>query len=549
MLLDQAEKFKNELTILQSNRRSIEPIWQKAFELVNPGNAFITKQYNAKSIVNEKLYSTVARRALPKFIAAMQSTVTPPNQRWHRLSPPTIELREDKKIKGYLGKLTNTLFDRRYRPLAGFNKSMIKIWKSFAITGIGVMHVDHDLSKGPVYQSVNVMDFYYVLDRRDQLQKCYHKIKMQYWEAIEYIKFLKMDYKSVLSQTTINAGDKNPFHLVEFVYVIYKMDLQERKERSILIETENKKEIVYKNYWGCLIVNDDNKPKTIYEQGFYTCPYQVTRYSPLDYDVYSTSPTIDGLPDILMLQRMRKSLIEGTEKAVDPPLLSRIDSDMRILSVKSNMIIPDSLDEAGKEKLKPLNMSGNLSIGYDLESVIAQSIEDDYLIPLFMMFLDKSNMTATEINQRAMERAMLMSVNAFPIENELLENMIHRELDILYRENSFPKDMPKELQELALKDENFYSIVYEGEAQKAQELLEASGIMQTAQAEAVFGVKILKRYETLSRVGSVNNVPSELMFSSDEFSSQNMPQEQTAVGSSRDAGAVADRLESKLYGM
>ena len=85
---DIAKDFIKELNGLAARRRPLEVVWQNIMELIDPPNAFITRKYNATQIWNEQLYSTTALRALPKFVAALQSTVTPPNERWHRLTPP-----------------------------------------------------------------------------------------------------------------------------------------------------------------------------------------------------------------------------------------------------------------------------------------------------------------------------------------------------------------------------------------------------------------------------------------------------------------------------
>ena len=121
----------------------------------------IMKKYTAKRVWNERIYATTAQRALPKFVAALQSTVTPPNQRWHRFAAPLNNLKDKQNITGWLERLTDSIFEMRYRPNAGFNKAIIKTWRGYGKLGLGVMFVDEDKDgDGATYESVNIKDFY-----------------------------------------------------------------------------------------------------------------------------------------------------------------------------------------------------------------------------------------------------------------------------------------------------------------------------------------------------------------------------------------------------
>lgn len=96
---EQAQEYIKDLGKLENNRKPLESVWQTIMEMIDPANAFITKKYAAKKVWNEKIYSTTAQRALPKFVAALQSTVTPNNQRWHRFTAPLNSLRIIKRLQ------------------------------------------------------------------------------------------------------------------------------------------------------------------------------------------------------------------------------------------------------------------------------------------------------------------------------------------------------------------------------------------------------------------------------------------------------------------
>lgn len=563
-----AKDYIKELSSLASKRRPLENLWQSIMELIDPANAFITRKYHASEILNNHLYSTTALRALPKFVAALQSTVTPPNERWHRLTPPNRELKKDTKCIGWLENLTDDLFEMRYRPAGGFNKAIIKIWRGYGKIGLGCMFVDEDKNgDGAVYQSVNIKDFYPVLYSDGSIKKCFRKMTKSAWELCEDLKNKGIDPDSVIPDDIRRGFAKDKNKPLNLVHVVYKMTKDEVNES--IFEIKRPDGSVYKikyRYKSYLILNEGRQPVILETGFFFTCPYMFTRYQELDYDIYSNSPSMQASQDINMMQRMRKSIIESAEKAVDPPLMARAEAAFGGLMPIAGAIMPGTLDDNGKEMLKPLNTAGSAGLGVDMEELISKGIEDFYLVPLYMMYYSNGDMTAREVNQRAMERAMLMSINVFPIENELLDPMVMRELDIMQRQGKFPEKMPAQLAALRDADAPFCSVQYEGEQHKAQELIKANGIATTAQAAAAllnsdkYITKAFKAYDCLRTFASANGMPLDHLADDDEYkqisadaaAAEQAQAEQLAAmqsGTANVAGQVAANLDQRIASM
>ena len=553
---DVATRIVKGLSNLQSKRQPLENVWQKIMEMVDPANAFITREYSAEQMFKEDLYSTTALRAIPKFVAALQSTVTPPNEQWHRLIPPTRKLKKDQKCISWLEELAEDLFERRYRPAAGFNKAIIKIWYSMAKIGVGCMFIDEASDgSGAEYTCVNMKDFYVSLYDNGQIKKCYRKIKKSFWEVCEDLENKGVDPQSVIPQELYNRCIKEPNTELNLIHAVKKLSNKEIKTCQIeMNKVDGSKEIIKRRYRSYLVLADSGKPVVLHDGYFFTCPYQFARFKELDFDIYSNSPSMQGLPDIQMLQRMRKSMIEAGEKAVDPTILAKQDAAMGGIQPVAGAIIPGGLDDQGKENLKALNVTGSASLGVDLEELITKGIEDFYLVPLYMMYYQEGKMTATEINQRAMERAMLMSINVFPVENELLSPMVARELDIMERLGVLPPEIPPELSELLNKDLPYYAIQYEGEQHKAQEIIKANGIMVTlegaatlSQYEPTVGMAI-KGYDCLATLGRANGMPMDHLLTAKEYKSKTDQYQQEQLAQAQAAAAAVDPRAAETAG-
>lgn len=560
---DEAKKVIKELGELESKRRPLERVWQKIYELVDPANAFITREYSAEEILRDDLYSTTALRSLPKFVAALQSTVTPPNEQWHRLMPPTRKLKKDSKCIAYLENCTEDLFEMRYRPAAGFNKAIIKIWHGYAKIGLGCMFVDEAKDgSGSVYSAINMKDFYPVLYSNGQIKKCFHKMKKDYWELCEELEDKGVNPAEVIPERLQQRFKKKPNDKLKIVHYVEKLSRKEIAENMINIKAaDGSTTKIKRKYRFYLILNEGNQPVVLNSGFFFTCPYMFTRYQELDNDIYSNSPSIQGSSDISMLQRMRKSVIETAEKSVDPTILAKADAELGGVQPVAGAIIAGGLDEDGRPNLQALNVSGSASLGVDLEELITKGIEDFYLVPLYMMYYQNKDMTATEINQRAMERAMLMSINVFPVENELLSPMAERELDIMERCRKLPENMPDELQEFLNNDQPFYVIQYEGEQHKAQELIKANGLMTTFQGLATLSQyepaisQAPNAYRCLQTLARANGAPMDHFKDENDYQqaadAYNAAQQAAAVDlkTAETAGISADRYSAQLAQM
>lgn len=442
----------------------------------------------------------------------------------------------------------------RYRPNAGFNKAIIKTWRGYGKLGLGVMFVDEDKDgDGATYESVNIKDFYPVLYKDGTIKTCYRKVVKSGWEVCETLRNKGIEPEKVMPSEVYDKIKANKFCELSLIHVVSKLSRDEVEKSKLVIKNPDGAQIVTKfRYKSYLILNDINKPAVLDSGKFFTCPYMFTRYQELDYDIYSNSPSLEALPDIKMLQRIRKSTIEAAEKQVDPPLLARNDAAFGGLMPVAGAIMAGTLDSEGREMLKPLQTGDNTRLGVEMEELVNKGIEDFYLVPLYMMYYQEGKMTATEINQRAFERAMIMSINVFPIENELLDPMVARELDIMRRQGKLPDKMPEELKRLMDSDEPYASIQYEGEQHKAQELIKANGIAMTMQAAvglSNFDRHIplaFKGYKCLTTIASANGMPADHLVDGDEY--EELSQQQADIDNAAAQAAAIDNAAANVAG-
>jgi len=98
-------------------------------------------------------------------------------------------------------------------------------------------------------------------------------------------------------------------------------------------------------------------------------PYVVPRWSKVSSSPYAFSPaTIIALPNARLIQRMMLTLIEASEKTVDPPLVATHEAIKSEVDLTAGGItwVDREYDERLGEAIRPLQLGRNIAIGVDL---------------------------------------------------------------------------------------------------------------------------------------------------------------------------------------
>jgi hypothetical protein len=197
-------------------------------------------------------------------------------------------------------------------------------------------------------------------------------------------------------------------------------------------------------------------------------------------EVYGRSPAMRALPDIKMVNEMSRTLLRAAHRAVSPPLLTSDDGVLSRFSVRPDAINVGGLDFQGRPLVRPLDTGGNIPVGLEMADQARKSIERAFMTPLFNILTDTPDrMTATEVLERAKEKAALLAPVASRIEAELLGPMIERELDILAGMGALPP-MPPELEEA----QGEYRVTYDNPLQRAAMSERSIGMMRWVEATA-----------------------------------------------------------------
>jgi hypothetical protein len=135
--------------------------------------------------------------------------------------------------------------------------------------------------------------------------------------------------------------------------------------------------------------------------------------------------------DIMTANEMGKTILRTGQLQANPPILtSQGLVDANKLG-SAGAVIRGGLDSQGRPSAVSMQYGNNLAVTLEMQQTVRAQIDRAFLVPLFQALTQEKEMTATEVEKREVEKAMLLAPMCERIANEWLNSNITRELDII----------------------------------------------------------------------------------------------------------------------
>lgn len=516
---------------LEHQRSTWTEHWQDVaqFVLQRQDDFYGTRKPGEKR--TERVYDSVAPMAAEKCATLIESVATPRDMRWHGLQPMDKELRGDRSIQQTFEEATDLLFMRRYSGGGNFATQWAETLLSMVCFGTGVMLVEDAPGRGLSYKSTHLGEHYLMENPWGEIDTDYRKFRMRGHQAIRFYN----DAPSELLQKW-EKGKNEWFWFVHCVkpnpdYVPGAFGDRQKylsqhvsEDHAVLLRTG----------------------------GYRTFPYVIVRYVTAPNEVYGRGPAMIALPEIKMLNRMRRSDLRARNLAVAPPILTANESSVRRVNLKENAINFGALDANGNQLIVPWQSGARIDLSNDSIQQSHQIINDGFLIRLFQILVETPQMTATEVMERRQDKASLLAPTMGRIQSEGLSRLIERELDILAVRGELPEHP---------RLENFaYEVEYTSPISRMLKAENALSVQRTVDAVvpiAQIDPSVLDAFnwdEYAKIIAEANNAPARLFFSEEEMEAKRKAQQEQQMMQMASqmapefAGAAKDLAQAQSYG-
>lgn len=493
---------------------------------------------------------TTAQRALPKYVALLGSLLTPQQQTWHSLAPTDPALARIKSVKDYMSQLNNILFAARYNPSSYFESTQFENYAGLGVYGSGIKFISRRRQRAGssvppslLYRSCSLANTWFALNDEGDPDTVFRLVPNMTAQNVQ-----KAFGDSPLPPSVVQELAKaSPSKDTTFEILHVVKPNEDYDPSSLLSPTRYPYVGVYLATKDRMLVGEP--------EGYRVHPYVCARDYSQPGIAYGYSPAAMALGSIGTANAVKKTLIKKGQKAVDPPLLAYDDSVINgSIGGAPGSIIWGGLDQSGRELIKPLS-TGDFEVGTQMLQDEREAINDCFFVSLYQMLNENPDMTATEVMERAAEKAALLAPTMGRLQASDLGPTIEREIDLLEQMGLLPP-MPPEMQEAR----GHYRIVYTSPLAKQQKSEAVAAFMRASQfcAQAVQQTgdrTILARLNYNAAVPGIleaTGVPPEWMNSDEEVAqivaaSQQQSQAETmakaapAIAGMAKAAAVAQQ--------
>lgn len=500
-----AKRIVERMGKAKSSRLNWESYWEEVAELVLPNfsNTFFDGGYSLTQgdKRDRKRFDGSAEIAATRLASTMESILTPRNSRWHGLSSDDMSLNSKRRVREYFDTATDVLFKYRYASQANFGSQAFEHYLSNAVFGTGCMFVDKLLPKGFRYAQIHIAQVYFYENHQGIVDEALRPFKMNARNAVQ-----KFGEKN-LPDDIKKAAKESSEQMFDFIHCVMPRE-------DIDYARKDFKGMPYGSYYVA-----KQAQVVVMEEGYNTFPYAISRYLTAPGELYGRSPAMQALTNIKVLNEQKKTMLKQGHRAVDPVLLAHDDGVLDSFSLKPGSINTGAMTGDGKRLVDVLPV-GNIAVGDKMMQMERDEIASAFMTDLFAIFMERPQMTATEIVELAREKGILFSPIMGRQEGEFLSVMIERELDLAGQQLLLPP-MPPEL----IEAKGEYKIVFDNPLSRAQKSEQAAGLMRTvdwaanmaAQSQDPAPLDHFNWDVIIPELSHINGVPAKWMKTEDQL--------------------------------
>ena len=362
------------------------------------------------------LYDSTALMAAYKMTSGIFSYLMPVGTRWFEFVARDFDLNQDPTMQTWLSTATALAHQEIWR--SNFQREMFVTIRSMNVFGTGVISVQK-IRGEVVFKNHHIGYMFFDDNSRGEIDTIYRQMFYTARQAGQ------MFGRKNLCKGPQKALDANkPDEKFEFVHVVApNVDFDPSR-----IGADVKR---IKSVYICI---EDRA--IVKEGGFDSLPYLVARFSLAPQEIMGRSPAIELLPEIKMLNRMKKTFIEASEKAVNPPLIVEDDGVVGQPVTGPNGMI---YMRAGAMIPTPLKTGTNVALNAEIILQQQELVKEGFFNDLFQALARHRNMTATEVVERVEEKIVHLAPAVTSLQKEIFSPLILRVLNLLIKARRIPE--------------------------------------------------------------------------------------------------------------
>lgn len=372
------------------------------------------------------IYDSTAMIAAYKLTSGIFSYLMPVGYlgpKWFEFVAQLQEMKDNADIAQWLSLATTLTHTEIWR--SNFMREMFITIRSMIVFGTGVISVEM-VDGELVFMSHHISTMCFDVNSKGEIDTAYKTLFYTLRQAKQkFGEEALLQCKSIAKAITAKKLDE----VFEFVHCT--MPNEDYDDKRITSS--------YKKYRSTYIFIQDKKE--VKRSGFAELPYMVARFSRVPGGIMGFGPAMEYLPEISMLNRMKKSFIYTTEYSGNPAMMVEDDGviGQPVTSPGGTVRI-----RSGAQFPQPWNPGINVQQNAEVIKNQQQDVRDLFFNSLFQSLANVKNISsATEAQIRKEDDLSIVAPPITALQKEIFSPLIMRVFNLLRRaSNSKMPDAP-----------------------------------------------------------------------------------------------------------
>lgn len=396
--------------------------WQRVYEFIVPRKEDVIAVRMPGDDRESDIYDTTPVLANEQLAAALHSMLTNPELRFFELLFGNPKLDDLPQVKQWC----ETCADSMYQVLnsSNFQTEIHEAYIDLGAAGTACIYMEENDDFIVHFSTRALKEIRIDENYLGQVDTVARIFKLRPFQILQMFPELKAQD---LDQALQMASDKNSIDQIQILHMVEPASAVRDPEQIEKLKAKGHKfSSTYMLYDKKFIVSQNS-----YEE----FPYCTPRWSKTTGELYGRGPGFQMLPDIMMLNAMMLTVIQGAQKTVDPPLM--VEDDAVIGQVR---LTPAGLTvvRAGAEPPKPLITNARIDFGQQMLEDVRKRIRSGFYLDQLKLPQESPQRTAEEVRQIAEEQMRMMGPVLGRQHFELLRPLISRLFGIMQRRGMFP---------------------------------------------------------------------------------------------------------------
>lgn len=518
--------LKKKHEYLKNKRRSYESLYRDLSDYLAPDRGFFDGEEPGKERTDryKKLIDPSATICLNYFAAGMQGGLNSPKRPWLRLQTNDPDMNKYKPFREYFSVVEHILY--AIFAQSNFYTATHNIYLEQGTFGTGCLLMEEDFTKVVRFTALTAGEYWIDVGDDGRVNTMYRELYMPARNIVR-----RWGNERVTDKVRTAAEGNDPFHLFKLIQVV---EPREGRDTS-KIDTLN---MPYSSVYF-----EPDGQDVLGESGFDECPIAAPRWSAVGSAVYGTGPGHMVLRQVKLLQEENMTKLKAAHKMVDPPVIGPTalnKKGINTLPGGKNYMDADKIAQFGALYNVTYDINAAIESIHDVRNIIERSLYTD----LFIMMVEKDNMTATEILERKQEKLFTLGPAIEKQTDELLDPVIDFTYSAAARRGILPP-APPELQGENLEIEYISTLA---QAQKLAGLEQMRAYVGVGMDLAQLNPEVVDKIDVdaiMDEAADVTGIPPKCNRSSDETTAlrQQRQQQQQAMMEQEQANQEAARMK------